>query len=73
MKSSMAVLLVMGLIIFTLDKCYSTDDKPIGKCGEKQRSKLCRVCHNRSGIDNYYSGCCIYDGTYFMCLDMLHP
>nr|I6S3A0.1 RecName: Full=Kappa-scoloptoxin(03)-Ssm1c; Short=Kappa-SLPTX(03)-Ssm1c; AltName: Full=Kappa-scoloptoxin-Ssm1c; Short=Kappa-SLPTX-Ssm1c; Flags: Precursor [Scolopendra mutilans]AFM55017.1 putative K+ channel inhibitor 8 [Scolopendra subspinipes] len=71
MKSWMAILLVMALIIFTLDNCYSTDDKPIGKCGDRQRNKLCLVCQDRSQIDYYYTECCIYDQTYYMCLDML--
>nr|I6RU32.1 RecName: Full=Kappa-scoloptoxin(03)-Ssm1a; Short=Kappa-SLPTX(03)-Ssm1a; AltName: Full=Kappa-scoloptoxin-Ssm1a; Short=Kappa-SLPTX-Ssm1a; Flags: Precursor [Scolopendra mutilans]AFM55003.1 kappa-SLPTX-Ssm1a neurotoxin precursor [Scolopendra subspinipes] len=72
MNSSIAILLVMALIMFSLDKSYSTDDESGNKCAKtKRRENVCRVCGNRSGNDEYYSECCESDYRYHRCLDLL--
>nr|I6R1R9.1 RecName: Full=Kappa-scoloptoxin(03)-Ssm1b; Short=Kappa-SLPTX(03)-Ssm1b; AltName: Full=Kappa-scoloptoxin-Ssm1b; Short=Kappa-SLPTX-Ssm1b; Flags: Precursor [Scolopendra mutilans]AFM55016.1 putative K+ channel inhibitor 7 [Scolopendra subspinipes] len=71
MKPSMAILLVIALIIFSLDKSYSANDKPIGKCGDAKRNKPCLACSHRSSIADFYSKCCTYDAVYNGCLDKL--
>nr|I6RU46.1 RecName: Full=Kappa-scoloptoxin(03)-Ssm1d; Short=Kappa-SLPTX(03)-Ssm1d; AltName: Full=Kappa-scoloptoxin-Ssm1d; Short=Kappa-SLPTX-Ssm1d; Flags: Precursor [Scolopendra mutilans]AFM55018.1 putative K+ channel inhibitor 9 [Scolopendra subspinipes] len=67
MKLSMAILLVMALIIFTLDKNYSSP-KDLPSCEKGIHRKVtCKQCNKRSDNDDDYTKCCKSFDAFITC------